>query len=87
MGFPRCSQCPVSTDDLFPLRLLVSLLDKPEIGPPIIEDLLVDVFRSVVITLFIFESAKAFAVGCRFYVHLLFCWACVLCKTQSGKQS
>ncbi|CAK8677877.1 unnamed protein product [Clavelina lepadiformis] len=34
-----------ASDELFPLRLLVSLLDKQEIGPMIIEDVLVEVFR------------------------------------------
>nr|CAB3239497.1 protein dopey-1 [Phallusia mammillata] len=35
----------VSADDLYPLKLLVNLLDKAEIGPLIIDELLIDVFR------------------------------------------
>lgn len=31
--------------DLRPYRLLVSLLDKPEIGPIILDDILYEVFR------------------------------------------
>ncbi len=33
--------------DLRPFRLLVSLLDKPEIGPLVIDDIIVDVFRTL----------------------------------------
>ena len=33
--------------DLKPYRLLTSLLDKPEIGPAVIEDVLLDVFRAL----------------------------------------
>ncbi len=35
----------VEQPDLKPLRLLVTLLDKPEIGPLVIDDVIIDVFR------------------------------------------
>lgn len=31
--------------DLKPYRILISLLEKPEIGPVILDDILIDVFR------------------------------------------
>uniref|UniRef100_A0A8C5Q2B3 DOP1 leucine zipper like protein A n=1 Tax=Leptobrachium leishanense TaxID=445787 RepID=A0A8C5Q2B3_9ANUR len=33
--------------DLKPFRILISLLDKPELGPAILEDVLIEVFRSL----------------------------------------
>jgi len=36
--------------DLRPYRLLVSLLDKPDIGPVILDDILYEVFRWVALS-------------------------------------
>ncbi|XP_047619205.1 protein dopey-1 isoform X3 [Phacochoerus africanus] len=35
------------TQDLKPFRILISLLDKPELGPVILEDVLIEVFRTL----------------------------------------
>lgn len=35
------------TQDLKPFRILISLLDKPELGPVILEDILIEVFRTL----------------------------------------
>ncbi|XP_068137647.1 protein dopey-1 isoform X4 [Hyperolius riggenbachi] len=35
------------TQDLKPFRILISLLDKPELGPAILEDVLIEVFRTL----------------------------------------
>jgi hypothetical protein len=40
--------------DLRPYRLIVTLLDKPEIGPVVIDDVMLDVFR----TLYRFEHEE-----------------------------
>ncbi|XP_039603504.1 protein dopey-1 isoform X2 [Polypterus senegalus] len=37
----------VVTRDLKPFRILISLLDKPELGPAILEDVLIEVFRTL----------------------------------------
>lgn len=37
--------CHDSPQDLKPYRILVSLLDKPDIGPVILDDILYEVFR------------------------------------------
>ena len=39
------SICEESPQDLKPYRILVSLLDKPDIGPVILDDILYEVFR------------------------------------------
>ena len=33
------------SEELYPCRLLINILDKAEIGPLIIDDLMLDVFR------------------------------------------
>ena len=35
----------VKPPDMRPYRVLISLLEKPEIGPSILDDILIDVFR------------------------------------------
>ncbi|KAM8952672.1 protein DOP1A isoform 2-T2 [Pelodytes ibericus] len=37
----------VPVQDLKPFRILISLLDKPELGPAILEDVLIEVFRTL----------------------------------------
>lgn len=37
--------CEENPQDLRPYRILVSLLDKPDIGPVILDDILYEVFR------------------------------------------
>ena len=39
--------CSCKPPDLKPYRVLISLLEKPEIGPTILDDILVDVFRAL----------------------------------------
>ncbi|KAK9411388.1 protein dopey-1 [Crotalus adamanteus] len=42
-----CSKESTLMQDLKPFRILISLLDKPELGPVILEDVLIEVFRTL----------------------------------------
>ncbi|XP_053237329.1 protein dopey-1 isoform X2 [Podarcis raffonei] len=42
-----CEEESTLTQDLKPFRILISLLDKPELGPVILEDVLIEVFRTL----------------------------------------
>ncbi|KAG8444835.1 hypothetical protein GDO86_009840 [Hymenochirus boettgeri] len=41
------SRASAPVQDLKPFRILISLLDKPELGPAILEDVLIEVFRTL----------------------------------------
>ena len=43
----RFSQTERKMEKLRPLRILISLLDKPEIGSPVLEEVLIEVFRAL----------------------------------------
>ncbi|XP_025836860.1 protein dopey-1 homolog isoform X2 [Agrilus planipennis] len=50
--------------DIKPYRLLTSLLDKPQIGPVILDGILYDIFRALYLSCFNYQKHKNHAIRC-----------------------